>query len=290
MTPSRRIAILFLLGALSACALERPLQPADAHDDVPTPASTALLRQAESCLDRAGDDDQLYSCRDQYQSVLELNPGDYLALARLSTIYTLIGTAYTERRSDKMETFELAMDHAERAMLGNPGFRSRVQAGMPLWEAVEALDESEAEAMFYWATALQYAFQEGMNMPVRIINVRWLAHALLVLQHVERVAPDFGDGGVEFGKAICYLVLPESFGGSEQEGIRLMQASIDQNPRTLLPRWGKAKYFYEITNQPQKRLQELEWVARQDPDDFVDLYPWRRHFVEDARRILEKNR
>lgn len=286
MISSRSFLIMIVLSFLSACALERPLQPETANDNVPTAASSALLNRAEACLGHADSVERLYACRDQYDSVLEINRGDYLALARLSTIYTLIGTAYTERRSARRDMFELAMDYAERAMLSNADFRSLVQTGVPLWEAVEVLDESEVEAMFYWVTALQYAFQEGMNLPERIINVRWLNNALLVLQHVEKVAPDFGGGSVGFGKAICYLVLPKSFGGNEEKGLEMMQKAVDENPETLLPRWGRAKYVYEIVKQPDKRQKELEWVASQDPDDFQDLYPWRVHFVDDARKIL----
>ena len=178
---SRLIVFLMALGLLSACALQRQLEPENAHDSVPTDASTALLEQAEACLNQADSAERLYECRDQYHSVLELNQGDYLALAKLSTIYTLIGTAYTERRSAKSDTFELAMDYAEQAMLSNAEFRSLAQAGIPLWEAAEVLGESEVEAMFYWVTALQYAFQEAMSLPQRIINVRWLSNALLVL-------------------------------------------------------------------------------------------------------------
>lgn len=288
MNISGFIVLLTVLGLLSACTLQRQLEPDNAHDDVPTEASTALLKQAEACLNQADNAARLYECRDQYHSVLELNRGDYLASARLSTIYTLIGTAYTERRSAKSDTFKLAMDYAEQAMLGNSEFRSLAQTGKPLWEAAEVLGESEVEAMFYWVTALQYAFQEGMSFPERIINVSWLSNALLVLEHVEKVAPEFGGGSVEFGKAICYLVLPENFGGSDSLGQQLMREAVDENPDWLLPRWGRAKYYYEITNEPLKRQQELDWVASQDHSDFHDLYPWRVHFVADAREILRK--
>ena len=288
MNFSRLIVFLMTLSLLSACALQRQLEPENAHDHIPTEKSTMLLEQAEACLNQANSAERLYECRDQYRSVLELNQGDYLALARLSTIYTLIGTAYIERRSAKSDTFEMAMDYAEQAMLSNAEFRSLAQAGVPLWEAVEVLGESEVEAMFYWVTALQYAFQEGMSLPQRIINVRWLSNALSVLQHVENVAPDFGGGSVKFGKAICYLVLPESFGGSETQGKQMMRKAVNDNPGWLLPRWGRAKYYYEIMNEPEKKQRDLDWVASQDPSDFHDLHPWRVHFITDAREILRE--
>ena len=202
MNLSRPFIILIVLGCLSAYALQRQLESESTEDNLPTPASISLLEQAETCLGKADNADRLYECRDQYESVIELNPGDYLALARLSTIDTLIGTAYTERRSARKEVFQQAMGYAEQAMLSHPDFQAQIEQGVPLWNAVTVLGKDEVEAMFYWVTALQYAFQEGMSMPERIINVRWLAKALLVLEHVEKVAPDFGGGSVEFGKAI----------------------------------------------------------------------------------------
>ena len=287
MSLLRSVVVTIVLIFLTGCALQRPLDLNNANDNVPTAESEALLSRAETCFDQADNATRLNECRAQYELVLKSNPGDYAALTQLSTINILIGTAYTERSSRKSEYFQLAMDYGEQAMLTNPEFRSLVATEVPLWEAVAALDQAEVEAMFFWVTALQYDFKEGMNLPSRIINVSWLKRALVVLERIEEVAPEFGGGGVEFAKAICYFVLPESYGGSEEQGSRLMQTAVEENSNWLLPRWARAKYYFDITDQPEKKLEELNWIVNQDPADFLDPYPWRMYFIANSTEILK---
>ena len=287
MSMLRFVVVIIVLSILAGCALQRQPDLDNAHDNVPTGESETLLNRAETCFNQADGAIRLNECRVQYESILKINPGDYAALTKLSSINILIGTAYTTSSTSKSRYFQLAMDYGEQAMFTSPEFRSLIEDGIPLWEAVEALGEAEVEAMFFWVTALQYEFKEGMSLPSKIINVSWLEHALVVLDHIEKVAPDFGGGGVEFAKAICYYALPERNGGSKQQGDRMMQVAVEENSDWLLPRWARAKYYYEITDQPEKKREELNWIIKQNPADFLDPYPWRMHFVENAAELLK---
>lgn len=283
---------LFLCGLTlvwaSGCAMKWHPATESAHDNIPTPQSQILLAEADACFDHAEELATLNRCVDQYRAVVDVNPGDYAALTKLSTLQILIGTAYTDSSGAKSTAFRRAMRYAEQAMYTNPRFRERVLAGEPLWEAVDALGKDELHAMFFWVTALQYEFKEGMSLPAKIANIEWLQHALTVLNRIEALDPQFGGGGVAFAKVICYYALPERFGGSKALGDTYMRAAVEQNQNWLLPRWARGKYYYAINDQPEKSRQELSWVSSQNPDDYLDPYPWRQHFMEDSVRLLQE--
>lgn len=272
---------------ISGCAMK--WQPAldTANADTPSSQSQTRLAAADECFNRSGNAANLKACKDGYLAVLDVNAGDYAALTKLSTINILLGTAYTIDSKSKSEHFRRAMHFAEQAMYTNANFRSAVRSGRPLWQAVDRLGKDEVEAMFFWVTALQYEFKEGMSLPAKIVNLEWLQYSLSVLERIEEVAPDFGGGGVEFAKVICYYVLPKRMGGSKQRGDELMHAAVARNDGWLLPRWARGKYYYKMTGQPEKMRQDLMWVASQDPADYHDPYPWRLFFQEDSAQLLK---
>lgn len=245
-----------------------------------------LLAQATASFATAGDAAAVDAALTAYERVLTADPGNYRALVDASTLSILRGTAYTTNASHKSEYFFRAMRYAELAMYTNPAFRIRADAGATPWEAADTLDAAEAEAMFFWVTALQYEFKEGMSLPSKIINIVWLQRSLIFLDRIEAVAPDFGGGAVDFAKVICYLALPESRGGSKAKGEACMQQAVAKADGWLLPRWGRGKYYFPIRGEDEKGRQDLAWVAAQPLDQYKDPYPWRVHFRDNAREIL----
>jgi hypothetical protein len=247
--------------------------------DVPRPEAAALFETAR-------DGESLQRAIAAYRDLNLAEPGDYQILTRLSTMYILLGTAYTDSRREKSQSFHQAMVYAERAMYTNPDFRVQVDSGCKPWEAAGTLTGAEAEAMFFWVTALQYDFKEGMTLPGKIVNLVWLKRSLVFLKQIETVAPDFGGGAVEFAQVICFYALPTWWGGSKSLGEEYMRRAVERGEGWLLPRWARGKYFYPIRGDDVLARQDLEWVASRDPQGFRDASPWRIHFQDDARRLL----
>jgi len=254
--------------------------------DKPSQQAEKRIGQARLLFEGAKDRDTLLASIDAYKNVLAVNPGDYETLFSLSTQYILLGTAYTERRSEKSDYFALAMDYAELAMYTNPQFRKIVDRGAPPWEAAGVLGQREVEAMFFWVTALQYEFKEGMTLAGKIVNRSWMEHGLTFLNRIEQVAPDFGGGAVEVAKVICYYVLPESKGGSTSKGDAYMALAVAKGEEWVLPRWARGKYYYVIKGEKEKARQDLEWVASRNLTESKDPTPWKIHFQENARALL----
>jgi len=276
----------FLL--LSGCALKwesavDSVQPASFDS-----TALSLKGEADACFERSATKAEIENCLGLYKEVLQKSPADYHSLVRASTLHILLGTAYTDNSFRKSDHFMLAMKYAELAMYTNQDFYQRILAGEKPWEAADALTRNELEAVFFWVTALQYEFKEGMSLPSKIVNIGWLERALVMLERIESLDPEFGGGGVEFAKVICYYALPSSRGGSKQTGDQLMQEAVKKGETWLLPRWARGKYYYEINGNEQEQKKDLEWVASRPLDSFEDPYPWRIHFQENARELLSE--
>lgn len=246
-----------------------------------------LLQQARIHFSQADTAEKLSSSIRAYQLVLEVDPDNYEALQTLSTQYILLGTAYTDKKSEKSTHFKQAIVYAEWAMYTNTHFKNRIEQGQKPWQAVDALTENETEAMLFWVTGIQYDFKEGMSLYGKIINIDRLNHALIMINRIEKVDPQFGGGAVEFCKAICYYALPSSKGGNKDKGDSAMQQSVAHNDNWLLPRWALGKYYYPIRGEELKAQQELAWVARQDLSHFKDPFPWRVHFRDNAQQLTK---
>jgi len=246
-----------------------------------------LLQQARVTFEQADNRERLTTSIQAYQKVLQADPTNYEALQTLSTHYILLGTAYTENKSQKSKLFNKAIIYAEWAMYTNPPFRTRIEQGEKPWQAVDALTANETEAMLFWVTAIQYEFKEGMYLYGKIINIDWLKHALTMIERIEAVNPQFGGGAVEFAKAICYYALPSIKGGNKEKGDIAMQQAVTRNENWLLPRWALGKYYYPIRGEQDKAQQELAWVANQDIRQFNDPMPWRVHFSENAQQLVK---
>ena len=160
--------------AIVSCSLK--LQPVwqEAAQNKPTKESLRRLDEARVLFDRADSADSLRISIAAFESVLEENPGDYEALALLSTQYILLGSAYTRNKRDKSALFQKAMKYAELAMHTNMAFKNRVAEGTAPWDAAEELGARELSAMYFWVIALQYEFKEVMFLPEKIVNVDWL--------------------------------------------------------------------------------------------------------------------
>ncbi len=272
---------------MSGCALQWESAIKTAKPDTPSSNSKQLLAHARSLYERADDLASLNASIEAYQAALTSNPGDYEALVQLSNQYILLGTAHTVSRKEKTEIFTTAMHYAERAMYTNPRFKTSVQNGRLPWEAASQLDKKQTEAMFFWVTALQYEFKEGMGIASKIRNIEWMNRGLAFLKRIEEINPGYGDGAVEFAMAISYYVLPKSKGGSKKTGEAYMQQAVDKGGKRLLPRWGRGKYYYPIKGNTAKSREDLEWVANRPLKDAVDPYPWRVYFKNDAKKLIQ---
>ncbi len=245
-----------------------------------------LYAKARKRLEQAADLAGIRASMESLQLVVAAEPAHREALAYLGNIHILLGTAYTVNKEEKIAHFHQAMKFCELSMYVNPQFRAAVRDGKTPWEASLTLQAEDAPAMLFWVTALQYEFKEGMTLPEKIVNVGWLKHGITFLDRIKQVAPEYGNGAVEFAYSICYLALPSLLGGDNDLGKDYLEQSLAKGKGYLLPTWGKGKYFHQVTGDLKSARNDLLWVASQKPEDYQDLYPWRIYFINDARLQL----
>ena len=282
------LTVLLSLAVLSGCGKKHwePSWREAQRLTAPTPAEL-LYAEAWAKVEQAADQKAVMAAMEAMQRVLTGDPSHREALAYLGNLHLLLGTAYTVEREEKIAHFRLAMKYCELSMYVNAQFRAAVDGGKKPWEAAHMLQAEDAPAMLFWVIALQYEFKEGMTLPAKITNIGWMKHGIVFLDQIALVAPDFGNGAVEFSYSICYAALPFFLGGDTDTAMAYLEKSIDRGKNYLLPRWGRGKYFHQVTGNIESARQDLTWVSRQHPDDVKDLYPWRIHFIADAKAQLD---
>ena len=114
-----------------------------------------------------------------------------------------------------------------------------------------------------------------------------MRHCLVFLDTIEKSAPEFGGGGVELAKVICYYVLPSAMGGSKAKGDYYMDQAVRNGQGWILPRWARGKYYYPVRGEDEKGRQDLEWVASRNIDEYKDPLPWKLHFKQNAIDLLQ---
>jgi len=276
------LTLIFLLGG---CVSWQP-----AWEQTPKSGKTAdaelLLKKAQALALKAEDRTTLQNAMSVYNSVLEVDPANYQALSALGNLYILLGAAYTDDRSEKIQLYRKAMRFSEQAMYTNSEFRHRVDLGQKPWEASQALTQREVDAMFYWVTAVLYYFKEGMSLPEKIANVKWIQWSGDFLLRIESLDPTWGGGGVQFSLALYYGILPQSMGGDSKKSEAYLDQSFEIGPDWLLNRWGRAKYF-AVRDKNRSRFEaDLRWVVDQDIHKAGGDYAWKVYFRRDAEKML----
>jgi tetratricopeptide (TPR) repeat protein len=254
---------------------------------LPQTQAQILLEEANILADQAGDREKLIAAIEAYKKVLEADPNNYHALCYLSTYHLLLGDGYTSKKSHKVKSFKAALGYSERAMYTNPAFKELINEGASVWEAVDSLTIREMDAMLFWTTAVFYYYKEGLGVLGQIINYPWVNRARKVLERMTELDPDWGDGEVHFTWGVYYLSIPEVAGGDRDLSAEYFQKAIEANPRWLLNRWGRAKYFHVKMRNPQQFKEDLKWVLTQDIHKAAGPYAWNAYFTKDARTMLD---
>ncbi|MEW6336691.1 MAG: TRAP transporter TatT component family protein [Acidobacteriota bacterium] len=237
---------------------------------------------------KADSRESLLAALEAYRGALVVDPADYATLARACEAATLLGAGYETGVAGKRRAYRKAIRLCEAAMATNPDFRARVVSGQPIGAAAAALTSREADAMFFWVTAVSYYFKECLWGPAHLLHFRWMLRARDVLAHLAEVAPETNHGGVDFTWAIYYLALPASAGGDMNASRAHFARAAQSAPDSLLVRWGRAKYFAVKTGERDLFVSDLDWVLAQDPRRAPSPYPWNVYFQRDARLLLSE--
>lgn len=209
--------------------------------------------------------------------------------AMLGMLQTLMGAAYEQTRQDKATRYVAAMQACEKAMALRPAFLQAIKAGQPFDQAVLLLGAEDMESMFFWNVAMQYYFKECLTPLDYPFNFNWIRRSQAILAHMRALDPDWGEGALHFARAVLLLGLPESLGGDMAQAHAILDQAALRWPKSIIFRWGRAKYWCTKARDEQCFVDDLRWVVRQSPDQTRQPpYPWNAYFIADARRMLRE--
>ena len=273
---------LMISGCLSLAPPSTTTREPSTTDNVST-----LLAKAEQQRQAADTREKIATLIETYESVLTVDPDHFQSLSNLAQYHILLGTGYSDRRSQKKQHYKEAIAYSERIMYLNSDFRAQIDAGQSLWKASEVLTKNEADGMGWWSTAVFYYFKECIPDAFKIFNVQWIKRNKVFLDRIETVDPNWKSGANYFNLGIYYLALPKSVGGDLKRSAEYLQKAESVGPDRLLIPWGRAKYYYYNQKDRQGFRKDLEWVLAQDPHrPSADTYPWAVYFQTQARDLL----
>lgn len=284
------LVIVLCLLVLSGCA--RKWQRGWELADSPPAAQQGeapSLTELQQALHHAGGEVEVLRLIDACKQHLAAGQRDRETYAMLGMLQTLMGAAYADSRAAKEQRYVAAMQACEQAMALRPAFRQALEQGEPFDQAVLTLGREDMESMFFWNTAMQYYFKECLTPLEYPFNFNWIKRSQTIQKHMASLNPDWGDGALHFSEAVLLLGLPESLGGDMEQAHQLLDRTAERWPKSLLFRWGRAKYWSTKAGDREGFVQDLTWVLQQDPAQSQQPpYPWNVYFIRDARRMLQE--
>lgn len=277
------IPLFFLL---YSCASFDPgwnsLTPKSSSEDV-----KALLETAQKMELNASTSEEVNLLLDAYLEVEKADPNNYFALWKIGNYQILMGAAHSTKRNTKKFHYREAIKYCEKAMYTNPDFVQEISNGKEIPDACEKLTINEIDAMGFWYTARFYYFKECLNPIGKALNTSIVIDNNKVIDHIDKLDPNWFGGGNYFSRALYYIATPKKFGGSIEKAEKEFTSAIEVGPNFLVNRWGRAKYLYSLTGNLEGFKSDMNWVIAQDPHKGGNPYAWNVYFQNDAKKELE---
>ena len=290
LTPKMRgLALLFAYAAcLAGCLGHRASWELIEGPTAGGPTELAEAQeQARRATANANDREAVTRALASWWRVLELHPASFEALVRAGDLELLLGAGYSAHRRQQKEHYLAALSLQERALYTLPSFRARIDAGEPLWTAVDGVGAEGMEPMIKWVTAVFYLYGDTLSSAGKVLNVRWLGRVRRVLERMSAVDPDWGEGLLQFSWGIFHVALPPVVGGDRTLAAQELERAIELGPDWLLYRWGRGRYLHFELGDRDGFVEDLEWVVAQDPRRASGPYAWNVYLKRDALRRLQ---
>jgi hypothetical protein len=247
--------------------------------------TSALMEKAASLSLVADNREKVEEIIGLYASALAKNPADYDALVAMANLKLLIGAAYAQSTAETAEVFIDSIRLNERAMYTNPEFRRRVDEGQTVWEASDALTIREIDAAGFWVTGIFYYYRHVFGKTARMFNSKWIMRAKTVMEHMDKLDPEWGGGALYFTWGLLYHAMPSFAGGDKARATEFFAKSVETGPKIIRNRWIRAKYFYPVIGDTKALNEEIEWILRQDPKNDGGYAQWNYFFIADAKMM-----
>ncbi len=282
------ISSLFVFALISFTSFASGWTRAD--EKTPIMDVKSMLEEAQEMELNSSTSEEIGMVLEAYLEIEKLDPNNYLALWKIGNYHMLMGAAHSQKTKKKKFHYREAIKYCEKAMFTNKDFAQSMNEGEEVSDACEKLTINEIDAMGYWYTSRFYYFKECLNPLGKVLNTRIVKENNVVIEHVDKLDPNWGGGGNYFSRALYYIATPEKFGGSMEKADEEFASAILSGPDYISNRWGRAKYLYSLTGNVEGFVSDMNWVLQQDPQQEGKPFAWNVYFQNDARMELEKLR
>ena len=253
------------------------------------PGAPVAIGDAMQAYHRADSRDALLQAIRMLERYAQDNPDDYSSRARLANAYTLLGLGYTDDIGKKEAAYSAAVRYAEEAMLTEPGFAHVwKERGVSFSLALQQLDHRHIEALSYYRSAQFLDYQECKGAMGRLLDISQMQRAVAVMDRLAQIDPNISDGTNLAMQGLYKIRQPDYLGGDDVTAQYLLERAAQDNPRNIIPRWVRAKYFAIDAGKRDLFVRDLRWVAEQPLEQLVGHRPWNIVIQRDAKALLSQ--
>ncbi|MGB1581041.1 MAG: TRAP transporter TatT component family protein [Nevskiales bacterium] len=253
------------------------------------PQPGVSLDKAMAAYERVESRADLLAAIDLLDTYAQQHPQDYASRARLANAYTLLGAGYAKTLREKADAYSRAMEVAEQAMMTSDAYAQARSGIGSFTDAIQSLDVDYIEAMEFWKTALFYSFREAQDPISKLLRYPRLRKAVAVMQHIDSLDRNAIGGSNLMSLGIYYLALPEFAGGDRQKSAEYLAQAAAVSERSILPRWGRAKYYAVAMQDKNLYQSDLKWVVSRPLNELIGYRPWNILLQREAAQMLQSS-
>lgn len=261
------LTALLLAGGLAAKG-KKPAEPPP-PPPVATGDASATLAEADALWAGRVDPETLKAALAKYEEAWRQDPGNRLALERLTRGWYFLGDAHTSDKATKIELWATAMTWGDKCLALNAQYQGRVDGGEKPKDAATSMGKADVACMYWYATALgKWGKIQGI--------AKALANLPTVKAFIGR-AEELDAEHFYFGPArywgTYYAVLPSFAGQDLVKSAAYFDASVQGAPDYLATRVLRAENLSPKVGNIDQFYDDLNAVLAFDPTTTPDVQP-----------------
>lgn len=242
----------------------------------------SLRADADAAWEEREDPDRLLESILLYKKVARSAPSDRDVLVRLSRALYFYADGYLTRDEDRLSKLDQGTYYGEKALALNPAFKAKIDAGVPIIEALEVLGEKDCEAV-YWTAANLGKWAKLKGIPTVLRNT---ALFKAMMERADDLDDTYNYGGPSRTWGAYYAAAPSIVGGDLAKSRAYFEKALAIAPDFFATKVLMAELYAPKANDRQLFEELLKSVIDGDPNILPDVVPEQKVEQAKARRLL----
>lgn len=233
-------------------------------------AYQAAVAAGDAAFALRADRPQLELAIAKYEEAVKLKDDDHVTYGKLARACYLLadGWLYFEKEQQAelfLKTYEKGYTYAQRGMAAiSPEVEQRLAAGVDLKDAVQLLDKSAIELLYWYSTNLG---KWGNAQDITVV-LTYKDRIYTIMEMVYRLDPNFFYGAADRYFGAYYSIAPSFAGGDLDRSWTHFQASLKISPN-YVSTWNLIAEFYAPKKKDGALFDEMTAKVLAAPDDII---------------------